>query len=78
MRNFTKLFCIVALLFAGFTGASAQEDEVLDFEGSFYHSWSEVSATATDNGAVTGDNIGFKLGEEVNEGGIACVYTLKD
>ena len=43
------------------------EDEVIDFDGSFYHSWSEVSASATDNGAVEGSHI--KLGEEVALGG---------
>ena len=47
-------------------GVKAQEDEVFDFDASFYHSWSEVSATATDNGEADG---GVKIGEEVDLGG---------
>lgn len=46
---------------------SAQEDEIIDFDGSFYHNWSEVSAKATDNGAVAGDH--FVIGQEVAIGG---------
>ena len=41
-------------------------EEIVDFNGSFYHNWSEVSGTATDNGSANG---GVKLNEEVSAGG---------
>ncbi len=68
MKNFTKLFCTAFLLLAGGLSASAQDDEIIDFDASFYHNWSEVSATATDNGVV--QNGGVVIGEEVALGGV--------
>lgn len=61
------LLLMAALFTLGSAAVSAQDDEIIDFDGSFYHSWSEVSASATDNGAVEGTHI--KLGEEVALGG---------
>lgn len=46
---------------------NAQEDEVLDFDASFFHEWSDVSGTATDKGVSTKG--GMKIGEEVALGG---------
>ena len=66
MKFLTKFFCTAFLLLAGGVSANAQEDEIVDFDGSFYHSWSEVSATATDNGEAGG---GVKIGEAVGAGG---------
>ena len=68
MKNFTKLFCSAFLLLAGGVSASAQNDEIIDFDASFYHNWSEVSANATDNGVV--QNGGVVIGEEVALGGV--------
>ena len=65
MRIFTKFSLAVALLCSWTVGVMAQ-DEVIDFDASFYHSWNEVSATATDNGEAGG---GLVLGEEVAIGG---------
>ena len=42
-------------------------EEVIDFNASLYHNWSEVSGTATDNGSANG---GVKLNEEVALGGV--------
>lgn len=56
----------LALMLMGGVNVYAQEDEVIDFDGSFYHNWSEVSATATDNGEAGG---GVVIGEEVALGG---------
>ena len=67
MRKITKLMLTLMLLATGAVGMNAQEDEVIDFDASFYHSWSEVSATATDNGVVSGGVC--KIGEEVALGG---------
>lgn len=67
MRSFTKMFSALLCMFVlSNANVNAQEDEVLDFDGSFYHSWSEVSATATDNGEGGG---GVVLGTEVDLGG---------
>ncbi len=60
------LLLLVALFTMGGVTLNAQEDEVLDFDASFYHAWSEVSGTATDNGVF--DKGGMKLGEEVAMG----------
>ena len=68
MRRFTKLFFTLALLYiAGVVNVLAQSEEVVDFDASFYHNWSEVSGTATDNGLVAGG--GVVIGEEVAIGG---------
>ena len=56
----------LAMLTVGVVNVNAQEDEIIDFDESFYHNWSEVSATATDNGEAGG---GVKIGEEVALGG---------
>ena len=45
---------------------SVEGEEIVDFDASFYHNWSEVSGTATDNGSANG---GVKLNEEVGAGG---------
>ena len=49
------------------TPVSVEGEEIVDFDGSFYHNWSEVSGTATDNGSANG---GVKLNEEVGAGGV--------
>lgn len=67
MKNFTKLFCTAALFMAGAMCANAQEDEVYDFDASFYHQWDEVSGTANDLGDGGG---GVVLNEEVDLGGV--------
>ena len=59
------LFLVTLFLIGGGNIVQAQEDEIIDFDASFYHNWSEVSAEAQDNGAAVGDNIGVKLNEEV-------------
>ena len=66
MRKITNSILALALLMVGAVNANAQEDEVFDFDETFYHNWSEVSATATDNGEAGG---GVKIGEEVALGG---------
>ena len=66
MKNFTKLFCTAALFMAGAMCANAQEDEIFDFDESFYHQWDEVSNTANDLGEAGG---GVVIGEEVAAGG---------
>ena len=66
MRKFTKSILALAMLMVGAVNANAQEDEVFDFDETFYHNWSEVSATATDNGEAGGV---VKIGEEVALGG---------
>lgn len=48
MTNFTKLFC-AATLCMGATSVYAQDDEVFDFDETFYHQWSDAEAGATDN-----------------------------
>ena len=42
-------------------------EEIVDFDASIYHNWSEVSGTATDNGSANG---GVKLNQEVDLGGV--------
>ena len=49
------------------TPVAVAGEEIVDFDGSFYHNWSEVSGTATDNGSANG---GVKLNEEVGAGGV--------
>ena len=66
MKKITKSILVLSLLFCGALIANAQEDEVKDFDETFYHSWSEVSATAVDNGVSPGV---VKIGEEVALGG---------
>lgn len=66
MKKITQFAMTLALMLMGGVNVYAQEDEVIDFDGSFYHNWSEVSATATDNGEAGG---GVVIGEEVALGG---------
>ena len=66
MKKFTRFALSLALFMLGGATAFAQEDEVLDFDASFYHKWSEVSATAIDNGEDSSG--GLKLNEEVSQG----------
>jgi hypothetical protein len=49
------------------TKVTRKAEEVVNFDGSFYHNWSEVSGTAADNGSANG---GVKLNEEVGAGGV--------
>lgn len=57
-----KKFLLLGMMLLTVMGVYAQADEVIDFDASFYHKWSEVSATATDQGDGGG---GIKLNEEV-------------
>lgn len=61
------LLSLVALFLLGgvIISANAQEDEIIDFDATFYRQWSEVSGTAEDLGAGGG---GMKLNETLDNG----------